>query len=94
MNYMKEITLNEKDSLQDMLNLEKNIAKVYSTVMTEGVSNGFRTIIKRNWNETVEDQAGVYFMMTDKGYTQVESAPETTLSEERNKFAKVKSQLA
>ena len=94
MDYMKEITLNEKDSLQDMLNLEKNLAKVYSTVMTEGVSNGFRTVIKRNWNETVEDQADVYFMMTDKGYAEVQSAPETTLSEEKNKFAKVKSQLA
>ena len=94
MDYMKDVTLNEKDSLQDMLNLEKNLAKVYSTVMTEGVSKGFRTTIKNHWNETVEDQADVYFMMTDKGYTEVQSAPETTLSEERNKFAKVKSGLA
>ena len=94
MDYMREITLNEKDSLQDMLNLEKNLVKVYSTVMTEGVSKGFRTTIKSNWNETVEDQADVYFMMTDKGYAEVQSAPETTLSEERNKFAKVKSGLA
>lgn len=94
MNYMKDVTLNEKDSLQDMLNLEKNLAKVYATVMTEGVSKGFRTTIKNNWNETVEDQADVYFMMTDKGYAEVQSAPETTLSEEKNKFAKIKSQLA
>ena len=93
MDYMREITLNEKDSLQDMLNLEKNLVKVYSTVMTEGVSKGFRTTIKSNWNETVEDQADVYFMMTDKGYAEVQSAPETTLSEERNKFSKVKSTL-
>lgn len=94
MNYMRDITLNEKDSLQDMLNLEKNLVKVYSTVMTEGVSNGFRKTVKNNWNETVEDQADVYFMMTDKGYAEVQSAPETTLSEEKNKFMKVKSQLA
>ena len=94
MDYMKDITLNEKDSLQDMLNLEKNLVKVYSTVMTEGVSNGFRKTVKEHWNEAVDDQAEVYFMMTDKGYTQVESAPETTLSEERNKFAKVKSGLS
>ncbi|MBQ6979090.1 MAG: spore coat protein [Clostridia bacterium] len=94
MDYMKDITLNEKDSLQDMLNLEKNLVKVYSTVMTEGVSNGFRKTVKEHWNEAVDDQAEVYFMMTDKGYAEVESAPETTLSEERNKFAKVKSQLA
>ena len=94
MDYMKDITLNEKDSLQDMLNLEKNLVKVYSTVMTEGVSNGFRTTVKNHWNEAVEDQAEVYFMMTDRGYAETQSAPETTLSEERNKFAKVKSQLS
>lgn len=94
MDYKSDITLNEKDSLQDMLNLEKNLVKVYSTLMTEGVSKGYRTAIKNNWNEAVEDQADVYFMMTDKGYTQVESAPATTLSEEKNKFMKIKSQLA
>ena len=94
MDYMKDVTLNEKDSLQDMLNLEKNLVKVYSTVMTEGVSKGFRTTIKEHWNEAVEDQADVYFMMTDKGYAEVQSAPETAISQERNKFAKVKTQLA
>ena len=94
MNYMKNVTLNEKDSLQDMLNLEKNLVKVYSTVMTEGVSNGFRTTVKNHWNQAVDDQADVYFMMTEHGYTEVQSAPETTLSEERNKFSKIKSQLA
>lgn len=94
MDYKSDVTLNEKDSLQDMLNLEKNMVKVYSTIMTEGVSKGFRTTIKNHWNETVEDQAEVYFMMTDKGYTEVQSAPETTLSKEKNKFMKVKSQLS
>ena len=94
MDYMKDVTLNEKDSLQDMLNLEKNLVKVYSTVMTEGVSKGFRTTIKNHWNEAVDDQADVYFMMTDKGYAEVQSAPETAISQERNKFAKVKTQLA
>lgn len=94
MDYMRDVTLNEKDSLQDMLNLEKNLAKVYATVMTEGVSKGFRTTIKNHWNEIVEDQADVYFMMTDKGYAEVQSAPEETLSEEKNKFKEVKKQLA
>ena len=93
MDYKSDVTLNEKDSLQDMLNLEKNMVKVYSTIMTEGVSKGFRTTVKSHWNETVEDQAEVYFMMTDKGYTEVQSAPETALSKEKNKFMKVKSQL-
>ena len=43
--YKADITLNEKDSLQDMLNLEKSLVKIYSTAMTEGVSKGFRTLI-------------------------------------------------
>ena len=94
MDYKAETTLNEKDSLQDMLNLEKNLVKVYSTAMTEGASDGFRTLIKEHWNDTVEDQAKVFFMMTDHGYAKVTSAPQTTLSEEKNKFLKVKSQLS
>ena len=48
MDYKAETTLNEKDSLQDMLNLEKNLVKVYSTAMTEGASDGFRTLIKEH----------------------------------------------
>ncbi len=94
MDYKADITLNEKDSLQDMLNLEKNLVKVYSTAMTEGASDGFRTVIKEHWNQTVDDQASVYFMMTDHGYAKVTSAPETTVSEEKNRFLKIKSGLS
>ena len=32
-NYKADITLNEKDSLQDMLNLEKALVKIYSTAI-------------------------------------------------------------
>ena len=91
---MRENSLNEKDCLQDMLTVEKNLVKVYSTVMTEGVSKGFRTTVKNHWNQAVEDQADVYFMMTDHGYAEVKSAPEKTLSEEKNKFKQVKMQLS
>ena len=59
MESMRENSLNEKDCLQDMLTVEKNLVKVYSTVMTEGVSKGFRTTVKNHWNQAVEDQADV-----------------------------------
>ncbi len=91
--YKADITLNEKDSLQDMLNLEKSLVKIYSTAMTEGVSNGFRTLVKEHWNEATDDQIKVFFEMTEHGYYQVESAPEQTLTEQREKFSKVKEQL-
>lgn len=92
--YKADITLNEKDSLQDMLNAEKNLVKIYSTAMTEGCSKGFRTLIKSHWSASVEDQMKVFMEMTEHGYYKVESAPETVLSEHRNKFMKVKEQLS
>ncbi|MBQ3492793.1 MAG: spore coat protein [Clostridia bacterium] len=93
-NYKADMTLNEKDSLQDMLNLEKSLVKIYSTAMTEGASKGFRTLIKSHWAEASEDQLQVFLQMTEHGYYQVESAPETVLSEHKNKFSKIKGQLS
>ena len=93
-NYKADIKLNEKDSLQDMLNLEKSLVKIYSTAITEGCSKGFRTLIKSHWSGAVEDQMKVFLEMTEHGYYEVESAPETMLSEHKNKFMKVKSQLS
>ncbi len=93
-NYKADITLNEKDSLQDMLNIEKSLVKIYATAMTEGASKGFRTLVKSHWSQAAEDQMQVFLEMTELGYYKVESAPETTLSEQKNKFLKVKNQLS
>lgn len=92
--YRADITLNEKDSLQDMLNLEKEVVKTYSAAMTEGASKGFRTLIKSHWNESAETQMNVFLLMTELGYAKVESAPEDVLSQEKSKFSKVLNQLA
>lgn len=92
-NYKAEVTLNEQDSLQDMLNLEKTMVKVYATAMTEGASKGFRNLVKTNLIDTTSDQLDVFLAMTNKGYYKVESAPEETLKEQRDNFKEVKSQL-
>lgn len=93
-NYKADITLNEKDSLQDMLNLEKTLVKIYGTALTEGASKGFRNVVKDHFEKTADDQLEVFLQMTEHGYYKVESAPETQLSEEKNKFLKVKNQLS
>ena len=93
-NYKADITLNEKDSLQDMLNLEKSLVKIYSTAMTEGCSDGFRTLVREHWNNATDDQMQVFLQMTEHGYYKVESAPEQTLLEQKEKFCKVKPQLS
>lgn len=92
--YRADTTLNEKDSLQDMLNLEKSLVKIYSTAITEGCSNGFREVVKDNWQDSVSDQMDVFLQMTELGYYTVESAPEETLKEQRKKFSQVKNQLS
>ena len=92
--YKADITLNEKDSLQDLLNIEKSMVKIYSTAMTEGCSQGFRTVIKEHWNQSTQDQMNVFLLMTEHGYYQVESAPEQILNEHKQKFSKVAKQLS
>ena len=93
MNYKADTTLNERDSLQDLLNLEKQALKCYSTAITEGVSKGFRTQIKTNLKESIDDQINVFFLMTEHGYAQVESAPKEQKNALKEKFSKVKNQL-
>ena len=93
-NYKAETTLNERDSLQDMLTLEKGLVKLYSTALTEGVSNGFRTVVKDHWNGAVSDQLDVFFQMTEHGYYRVESASEDALEEQKEKFKPILSQLS
>ena len=88
--YKADITLNEKDSLIDMLNLEKTMAKVYTTAMTEGVSKGFRTVVREHIDGVIDDQFSVFSCLTEQGYMKVQSAPEETLKQSREKFLKVK----
>ncbi len=88
-NYKAETTLNEKDSLQDMLNVEKETVKMYSTALTEGVSKGFRQTVEKLFSDAADSQFKVYMLMTELGYAKVTSAPESALIEEKAKFSKV-----
>lgn len=92
--YKNEVTLNEKDSIQDMLNAEKALAKIYTTAITEGVSNGFRDTVKSNLNQQIDDQFKVFSLMTRQGYYTVESAPDSATAETKKKFINVQGSLS
>jgi spore coat protein CotF len=77
-----------------MLNFEKSLVKIYSTASTEGCSKGFRTLVKAHWGEATEDQMKVFSQMTEHGYYEVQSAEQTVLSKNKNKFMQVKGQLS
>ena len=66
--------LNEKDSLMDVLNLEKQTVKMYSTSLTEGDSKAFRQTVKSLFTESVQDQYEVFKKMKDLGYCKLEQA--------------------
>lgn len=86
MDYKADITLNEKDSITDVLGAEKNLVKVYADVMTESCSKGFRTLIKSLWNEAAASQAEVFFMLTDTDNARVTSASEEAIGEVKAQF--------
>ena len=90
----KKTTLGEKDCLQDMLTLEKNLVKVYSTALTEGVSKGFREHVKEHFAGTVDDQFNVFMLMTELDYAEVKSAPTEELMLIKDKFKPLQAQLS
>ncbi|MBE5756946.1 MAG: spore coat protein [Clostridiales bacterium] len=87
--YKKETTLNEKDSLQDMLNLEKAIVKIYAMALTEGSSKCFRTLIKNGFTSSASDQFEVYQTMNKEGYYEPAPADKSVMDKEKDKFKKV-----
>ena len=91
--YKAEITLNEKDSLQDLLTQEKGMVKLYGMAITEGCSKGFRDTVLENLKGSIEDQKSVFFLMTECGYYQVESAGEEQKTQLKQNFCKIKNQL-
>ena len=52
----KDISLNEKDALQDMLDVEKQLLTFYTTALTEGSSKSFRKEIMKNYSSSAEDR--------------------------------------
>ncbi len=92
-NYKADITLNERDSILDMLSIEKQTVKAYSTAITEGVSKEFREVIKNNLDSGVDDQFMTFMMACEYGHAKVCSADEENLKSERERFVQIGREL-
>lgn len=86
--------LTEKDKLQDMLNLEKEIVKVYGTDITEASTECFRNVLKENMFECSEDQFSVFEEMQNRNYYNLKQAQTTEIMQEKTKFENMKNQLS
>lgn len=88
-----DFMLNEKDSLQDLLNDEKQMVSLYGTALIEAEAKNVRTLFKTNLNETAEDQYLIFSTMQKNDYYQTKPANKTVIDEQAEKFKSVKSQL-
>lgn len=91
--YKADTTLNERDTLFDLLITEKTLVKLYAFATTEAVSKGFRTTLKTLYSQSVADQMNVFMNITETDYARVCSASESDLKTAKDKFLKIQKEL-
>ena len=90
----QETTLNEKDALQDMLDVEKLLMTYYSAALTEGSCKSFRKEILKNYTGHAETQFRVFEQMLARGYYEVQPAEKLLIDQKVDSFSKVQKQIA
>lgn len=90
----KDVTLQEKDALQDMLNAEKLLMSYYTAAVIEGSGKAFRKEILKNYASSADTQFAVFEQMLSRGYYAVQPAQKDTLDEKAGMFSKVLKEVA
>ena len=89
----RDISLSEKDALQDLLDQEKLLMTYYANALTEGSCKPFRKEILKNYTANAETQFRVFEQMLSRGYYEVQPAAKPMIDNNAEKFSKVKKQL-
>ena len=89
----KDITLSEKDALQDLLDQEKLLMNYYAGALTEGSSQAFRKAILKNYTAHAQTQFEVFEQMLSRGYYEVQPAAKLMIDQTTEKFSKVLKQV-
>ena len=90
----RDITLCEKDALQDLLDQEKLLMTYYAAGLTEGSSQAFRKSILTNYKQQAQTQFDVFEQMLARGYYEVQPAAKMMIDQNVEKFQKCKKQLS
>jgi spore coat protein CotF len=88
-----DITLNERDSLQDMLDAEKQLMTLYTTALFEGSTKSMRKHFSDHLLAVANDQYSLYSQMQQLGYYEPKPAQKTMIDEANDKFKKQKKDL-
>ncbi len=89
-----ESSLNEKDSLTDMLNTEKMLLDSYSLAIKEGSTKSLRSQFLSCFTKAQENQFTVFSEMKEKGYYKPMPAEKQMLDQKSEDFIKMGKEIA
>ena len=90
----KDVSLTEKDALQDMLDVEKLLMTYYGDALIEGSSQPFRNAILKSYTKHAETQFRIFEQMLARGYYEVQPAAKMLIDQQTENFSKIKKQIA
>ncbi len=89
-----QAAMNEKELMTDLLNTEKEIAKLYTTAITESSCPNMRQVLIQNMQQTCTDQYNLFNQMRTKGYYQTKDAQASDVQQAKQKFTTMRNQLS
>lgn len=89
----RDCTLNEKDTLLDMLESEKQLMTIYGTALFEGSTKAVRKKISENLLGVAENQYCLFTQLSSRGYVEPAPANKATIDQANETFKKQKNAL-
>jgi spore coat protein CotF len=90
---MNNITLSEKDLMQDALTTEKQVISAYSVGITESSCQNLRNTLVNNFKSAQDVQYKIYDAMKQKGWYQTKDAPDNDVQDLKNKSTQMSTEL-
>ncbi len=88
-----DVTLNEKDALQDMLESEKQLMTIYTTALFEGSTKAMRKNFSANLLGVAENQYCLFSQMSARGYYKPQPANKNMIDTANENYKKEKNRL-
>ena len=87
------VSLNDKERMEDLLSQEKFLISAYSTFIPEASCPNLRQVLTTNFNDCVQNQYQVYDKMSQLGWYATKPAQQTDVDTARQKFQQMRQQL-
>ncbi|MDP4091006.1 MAG: spore coat protein [Bacillota bacterium] len=85
--------LSDKDILHDLLATEKQVCSSYSVGITETSCNNLRNTLVNNFKSVQDIQYKIFDTMRQKGWYQIQDAPDNEVQQLKNKTNQMMNEL-